>query len=226
MSLPEHLAAVLPDDTARSWETLAPVVPAVAYLAGGTALAVHLGHRTSRDLDFFFHEQLDLDGLVQALQSVGSFAVDRRDEGTLNGVFSQTKLQFLSAAGQHRLDPTTTVAGIEVAGLGDILAMKLKVIGDRGELRDYFDVMTIERETGRTVEEGLALYLARYGVTADHVSLPHIVTSLGHFDDVADDEALPVERDEIVRYWKRRQPEVIRNVARFPARPEAPAPET
>jgi hypothetical protein len=32
--------------------------------------------------------------------------------------------------GQRQLEPTTAVAGIEVAGMGDILAMKLEVIGD------------------------------------------------------------------------------------------------
>lgn len=155
--------------------------------------------------------------LTRSLQSIGSFAVDLRDEGTLNGLFSETKLQFLSAAGQRRLEPTIAVAGVEVAGVGDILAMKLKVIGDRGELRDYFDVMAIERETGRTVEEGLSLYMARYGVAADHPSFRHIVTSLGYLDDVADDDALPVGRDEIVAYWRRRQPDLIRNLSRFPA---------
>jgi hypothetical protein len=30
--------------------------------------------------------------------------------------------------------------------------MKLKVVGDRGELRDYFDLMVIEQRTGRMVE--------------------------------------------------------------------------
>jgi hypothetical protein len=41
------------------------------------------------------------------------------------------------------------------------MAMKLKVVGDRGELRDYFDLMTIEQRTGRTADEGLALFLER-----------------------------------------------------------------
>lgn len=217
---------MLPPDAARTWERIAPVVPPAAYLAGGTALAVHLGHRVSRDLDFFFHEDLDLESFARILQTTGPYAVEVRDEDTLNGTFSATRLQFLSAAGQRRLQPSSTVADIEVAGLSDIFAMKLKAIGDRGELRDYFDVMTIERETGRTVEEGLSLYMARFGVPADHLSLRHIVTGLGYFGDVTDDEALPLGREEIVSYWQRRQPDIIRNVARFPSgpafRPAAP----
>jgi hypothetical protein len=218
VALPDELVAVLPKDTAHSWQLIAPVVPDGAYLSGGTALAVHLRHRVSRDLDFFLARPVDLDEVTAALRSRGPFAVTLRDADTLNGVFSGTPVQFLSAENQHQLEPTTTVGGIDVAGIGDILAMKLKVIGDRGELRDYFDVMQIERQAGRTVEEGLGLYMARYGVAPEHVSLRHIVTGLGYFGDVADDEALPVGRDEIVAYWQRRQPEVIRNIGRFPPR--------
>lgn len=218
MALPHEIAAVLPADTAHNWEVIAQGVPPGTYLGGGTALAVHLGHRTSRDLDFFFHEPIDLVALTSSLQSIGEFAVTLRDEQTLNGVFSRTRLQFLSAIGQRRLDPTSRIAGIEVAGIGDILAMKMKVIGDRGELRDYFDVMAIERETGRTAEEGLALYMARYDVGPDHATIRHIIDGLGYFDDVAGDEALPLERDEIVSYWRARQPQLVRNLGRFPPR--------
>lgn len=213
---PDTLREILDSDGAAAWQTLAPLIPDGVYLGGGTALAVHLRHRVSRDLDFFFHGGLDLDALVHSLQKAGPFAVSQRAAGTLNGVFSKTLVQFLSAAGQRRLEPTESVAGIEVAGIGDIFAMKLKVIGDRGELRDYFDVMEIEQRAGRTVEEGLGLYMSRYQVQAEDITIPHIVNTLGYLEDVADDEALPVGREEIETYWRRRQPEIARNVARFP----------
>ena len=64
MTLPEHIRSVLPADTAMAWELLAPTIPVAAYLAGGTAIAVHLGHRVSHDLDFFYHrDAIDLDQL-------------------------------------------------------------------------------------------------------------------------------------------------------------------
>jgi hypothetical protein len=64
--------------------------------------------------------------------------------------------------------------------------------------------------------------MARYDVSPEHSTVRHIVNGLGYFDDVADDEALPVSRDEIVAYWQRRQPELIRNIGRFPPRPARP----
>lgn len=52
--LSEHVRGKLPPDTTLTWETIAPIVPSTEYLGGGTAIAVHLAHRVSRDL-YFFH---------------------------------------------------------------------------------------------------------------------------------------------------------------------------
>jgi hypothetical protein len=216
VSIPPELSAVLPSDTARTWETIAPAVPKSAHLGGGTALAVHLHHRQSRDLDFFFDDPaLDLDALARGLRDLGRFAVTSRAVDTLNGLFSETRVQFLGAAGQTNLEPPVMVAGIQVLGLSDIMAMKVKAIGDRGELRDYFDLKRIEQLTGRTFEEGLGLYMSRYGVTAEDTSIMHIVNSLGYLDDVDEDELLPERKREIARYWVSRQREVLRSLSRY-----------
>jgi Nucleotidyl transferase AbiEii toxin, Type IV TA system len=178
-----------------------------------TAIAVHLGHRVSRDLDFFFHqESIDLDKLARRLNAVGPFAVTERSAGTLNGIFSATKVQFLhadEARPQHLLEPPEEVDGLQIVGLSDLLAMKLKVVGDRGELRHYFDLMTIEQRTGRTVDEGLALFVARFEPEYPQEAINHILLGLGYFDDVDPDDALPVSRNQIVDYWTRRQPEIV-----------------
>lgn len=81
MSLPDRLIDVMPTDTARSWEILSASIPSSAYLVGGTALAIHLQHRISRDLDFFFHDDLDLDRLADELRDLGPFAVSARGSG-------------------------------------------------------------------------------------------------------------------------------------------------
>jgi hypothetical protein len=217
--LPDSVRSVLPADTAKVWEILAPLVPDQVYLGGGTALAVHLTHRLSRDLDFFFHaNELDLDRLAASLSELGPFAVTQRVPGTLNGVFSKTKVQFLHAderKPQRRLEPLTRVAGLSIAGVADLMAMKLKVVGDRGELRDYFDIMTMEEKAGMRVEEGLDYFVERYQPESPAQGIDHIVRGLGYFDDVLADDSLPVDREAIVAYWRRRQPEILRAVSRF-----------
>jgi nucleotidyltransferase AbiEii toxin of type IV toxin-antitoxin system len=213
--LSDALRAVLPRQTAQAWSDVASLLPRGAYLAGGTGLTAHVHHRESRDLDFFFHAPVDLAALRRRLEATGAFAPTLIGDGALDGVLHGAKVQFLHARGQRRLAPLRRIAGIPVAAVDDILAMKLKVIGDRGELRDYFDVMTIEQQLGRTVEEGLALYLRRFGVPPEHESVRHILLGLGYLDDVDDDDLLPLGRAAIERYWHRRQPQIVRNASRF-----------
>ncbi|MGI8903079.1 MAG: nucleotidyl transferase AbiEii/AbiGii toxin family protein [Solirubrobacteraceae bacterium] len=207
---------MIPGDALRTWTALAPALPDALYLGGGTALAVHLSHRESRDLDFFYHRgAVALDALEARVRQRGPFAVTQRAPGTLGGVFSETKLQFLhadEAAPQRRLEPTTKLAGINVAGVGDILAMKLKVIAERGELRDYYDLKTIEQRTGRTVEEGLGLFRERYGASADSQALGRVVRALGYLDDVDEDKLVPESKHNIAAYWTQRQPEIVRSL--------------
>jgi Nucleotidyl transferase AbiEii toxin, Type IV TA system len=209
----DRVRNILPADTAATWDTIAAIVPPDAYLGGGTAIAVHLGHRISRDLDFFFHHgSVDLDELTRRLSAAGPFAVTKRMHGTLNGVFSATKVQFLHAdegRPQHLLEPPEEVDGLRVAQLSDLMAMKLKVVGDRGELRDYFDLMIIEQRTGRTVDEGLALFVERFQPEYPQQAINHILLGLGYFDDVDPDDSLPAPRAQIVDYWTRRQPEIV-----------------
>lgn len=208
MTLPDSLRDILPADTVQTWERIVPIVPKAAYLVGGTAIAVHIRHRPSRDLDFFFHRAaIDLDALAAALSAAGPFVVGQRSPGTLNGLFSQTKVRFLHAdegQSQRLLEQPTRVAGLRVAGLADLLATKLKVIAERGELRDYFDLQRIEEQTGRTVEEGLGYYLARYEPPDPQNQVLAIVRALGYLDGVDEDELLPVGKEEIASYWRRR----------------------
>jgi nucleotidyltransferase AbiEii toxin of type IV toxin-antitoxin system len=130
VALPERIRRILPPDTAKTWSTLVPMVPAAAYPGGGTAIAVHLGHRVSRDPDFFYHHAaLDLDQIAETLAAAGRFAVTLRAPGTLNGVFSKTKVRFLYAdegAEQHLIATPAKVEGLRIAALEDLIAVKLK----------------------------------------------------------------------------------------------------
>jgi Nucleotidyl transferase AbiEii toxin, Type IV TA system len=217
MTLPAELTEILPPETAWNWEQIAPILPDSCRLAGGTALAVHLHHRQSRDLDFFYSDPgLDLSALERGLSQLGSFAVSSRAPGTLNGILRSAKIQFLDAHDQIELAEPEQHAGILVSSLADILAMKVKVIGDRGELRDYFDLERIEQITGRSFEEGIGLYMTRYQIPSEHPSIGHIVEALGYLDDVDEDDMLPEDHATIAAYWRRRQPEISRNLARFP----------
>lgn len=211
--------AALPAPTAQAWRIVRGVVPEGAYLGGGTAIAVHLGHRQSADLDFFLRSPVDLDALADKLDRLGPLVVTsfdpEPDHQTLNAVLDGTKVQFLGASRLVVLEPTSTVAGIPVAGLGDLLAMKLKVLLDRGELRDYFDVLAIERDGGLRVEEGLGLALAKYRPRAPGEFVSSAVRALAYLDDVEADPGVPMAKEEVAAHWAARVPEITAHLSRY-----------
>jgi hypothetical protein len=213
--LPRHVRHILPADTATAWLTLAPHLPAELYLGGGTAVAVHLGHRESRDLDFFFHQEVDLDSVRDLLDGLGPFAVTNRSEGTLRGLFGATKVEFFDASQLRQLTEPALVAGLNVAGLQDLMAMKMKVMAERGEMRDYFDVKAIDEKGAVSVEEGVELYMRRYGIDPSSDALPHLYRTMGDLSDVETDELLPIELAELQQWWSARQARLLRNTDRF-----------
>jgi predicted nucleotidyltransferase component of viral defense system len=220
VTLPDDLRAILPSGTVRAWQELAPKLPTQLYLGGGTAVAVHLAHRESRDLDFFFHgNAVNLNALAEHLSSAGDFAITSESAGTLRGLYADTKVEFFHAdegRPQHLLEEPTTVGGLRVAGLKDLMAMKLKVVGDRGELRDYYDIKMIEQQTGLTVEDGLALFIERYDASSTSETIRHIVTALGYLDDIEEDDALPISKDELADWWRTRQARLVGHLSRNP----------
>lgn len=214
MTTLDDLRGMLPDEAIEAWPHVAACTPDDGILMGGTALAVHLRHRISRDLDVFTSRPFEPRAIAEELSRRGRFAITSQEEGTLNGVFDRTKVQFLWADGQRVLDPGESVAGLTVGSVTDLIATKLKVTADRGELRDYFDLMAIEEQTGRRMEEGLSLYMARYDVESTHNSIDAIIRGFGYFDDVETDPYLTTEHgvdifEKVAAYWRRRQPEIL-----------------
>jgi predicted nucleotidyltransferase component of viral defense system len=218
IELPAELRKILPADTQKAWISLVPVLPPALYLGGGTAVAVHLKHRRSRDLDFFFHrDAVDLERLARQLDEVGPFAVTEASPGTLRGLLGATKLEFLHAdqvSPQKLLEEPGVVAGLRVAGLKDLLAMKLKVLGERGEMRDYFDVKAIDEQSPLSVEDGIALFLARYRLDPSSGALKSLIRAMGYLDDVEEDASLPATKRELAAWWGRRQATLIAALGR------------
>lgn len=217
---PRGLTGVLADSTRRSWLQIAPYLPPGSYLAGGTAVAIHLRHRLSRDLDFFTAEPLDTDELIENLERSGlPFLLERsvRDRN-VEITLGSTRIEFSAAVTSKLVEPTTTIAGVQVAGLGDLLAMKLSAITKRRQLRDFVDIEAIERQGGRRIEEGLALAAIRYGLGTEDGLLP-MVGALGGSGDCPEDPLVAVPQDRIASYFAVRLPEVIASLGRWSSVP-------
>jgi hypothetical protein len=116
------------------------------YLAGGTGLALRLGHRISVDLDLFANiETLDdmvRQRVVAALEA--EHKVERLQDSVLGLVLNVDgqACSFFSY-GFPLLAPLDSVSGLSVAGMLDIGLMKLDAIVGRGTRKDFYDLFFI-----------------------------------------------------------------------------------
>ncbi|MCM8766295.1 MAG: nucleotidyl transferase AbiEii/AbiGii toxin family protein [Candidatus Omnitrophica bacterium] len=150
-----------------------------AYLGGGTALCLQMGHRISVDLDFFTSEEFDFKELVRDLKKLGSFALDRGGWGTVWGEFEKVKFSMFTYK-YPVLFPFKSLWGIKILDLRDISAMKIDAISTRGLKRDFIDLYFICKR-GISLKKILLLYNRKYGTLASNFM--HIQKSLVYFVD-------------------------------------------
>lgn len=166
-----------------------------AYLAGGTALALQMGHRISVDLDFFSSSSFDEQSLVKQLSSLPvNFKLEKMAWRTVLGFFGKTRFSLFFYDYDWLSQPEEFL-GIKVAGVEDIAPMKVLAISDRGAKRDFIDLYFILAvEKFYTLEEVLNLYDKKFKVLRQNRT--HILKSLTYFKE-ADETPMPRMLKEI-----------------------------
>jgi predicted nucleotidyltransferase component of viral defense system len=174
-----------------------------AYLAGGTSLALQLGHRISVDLDFFTEQEFSEKELSVKLANLPGFVQDGTAWGTVWGKIGQTKFSMFYCK-YSLLEQTVPFEGIQLASLADIAAMKIHAIEDRGTRRDFVDIYFLSKKY--SLEEMLTFYQRKYVVLEDH--LYSILRSLDYFEDAEQEQQMPqmlvpVNWEEIMQYFRK-----------------------
>ena len=162
-------------------------LPSGTYLAGGTAVSLHLGHRLSDDLDLFTRESFEPSVLVQALQEAGTFELERTSWGTILGWLNGVRFSLFFYR-YPLLYPYVKFRQLLIADLRDIAAMKIAAISDRGSRKDFVDLYAI-CQAGVSLRASLKLYDRKYGTLT--VNRMHLYKSLAYFDD-AEEQASPI----------------------------------
>ncbi len=174
---------VLPAPQRGIWPLLA-AVPTDFVLYGGTAIALHLGHRQSVDFDFFSAVPFEPEALQNALPLAASAEVLQKHRNTLSvrtvGV-DEVKLSFFGGLHLAQMDPPGRCQDnhLLVAGLRDLLATKLNTVYQRSEAKDYLDIHAL-LQAGLALAEGLACARAVYG-PGFNLLLP--LKALTYFED-------------------------------------------
>jgi len=156
------------------------------YLAGGTALALHLGHRRSADLDFLSADPFGEEMLIATLQTLPEFSVVARSTQTLHLHVSGIKVSLIGYS-YPLLFPLGRFRSLAVADVRDIACMKLSALTSRGSRRDFIDLYAAAQLYG--LPQLLELFQRKF-VQANY-SMVHVQKSLVYFVD-AEKEPLPV----------------------------------
>ena len=165
------------------------------YLSGGTALALHLGHRESEDLDFFTKRNFEPLILQEKLAKLSPLEDVTVAEGTLNAFFKYVKLQFLKYP-YDLVEPLIQWNGVYLSPVIDIACTKLITVSMRGSKKDFIDLYVILQHTN--FEELFRKMEIKYK-NVDY-NVPSILKSLTYFKDA---ESQPMPKMHIPLDWER-----------------------
>lgn len=189
---------ILPDAQKELWPLLEPARRLEFVLYGGTAVALHLGHRSSIDFDFFRSQPLVKRDVERAFAFIHDAETLQESENTLvvaaKTPLGSVKISYFGSMGIGRVNPPfeTQDSVLLVASLEDLLATKLKAILDRAESKDYSDIAAM-LASGVSLERGLGGFAKMYRRDA---ALP--LKALGFFQD-GDLPSLPQHEQDLLR---------------------------
>jgi len=116
------------------------------YLVGGTAIALHLGHRRSIDFDLFKFSALKPKSIIQTISDLGfPYNITRRVTEQLNMNIHDVKFTFFQypfkVSANEKLEDI-----LRLPTLIDLAAMKAYALGRRSKWKDYVDLYFILNE--------------------------------------------------------------------------------
>src|SRR3989338_11130111 len=134
------------------------------YLAGGTALALQIGHRISVDFDLFSEKEISknlLDKVKRVFENKTVIpSVNNPDELTvfIDGV-KTTFLKYPFPVQNKLID----YKGIKFLYVKEIAATKAYTVGRRGTIKDYVDLYFILSEKRSSLEEIIEMAKNKFG---------------------------------------------------------------
>jgi len=189
-----------------------------SYLAGGTALALILGHRESIDLDWFSPSSFDSEILARQLSNMRPFEVNEASKGTLHGILENVRVTWLYYPNPllDHLITSSEMPNLKLASLKDIGVMKLAALSHRGSAKDFVDLYRIRQE-GLEFENLLKLMPIKFPEAK--INYYHIVKSFSYFDD-AELEPLPkmlipLNWEKLKHFFLEEQARLLKKIQQF-----------
>lgn len=148
------------------------------YLVGGTALALHLNHRKSFDIDLFSNFDFDSAVILEQIQQDFSLQLYLSASNTLKGFVGEINVDLLAHRYELIAEPET-MHEVNVLSVPDIIAMKLNAISTSGQRsKDFIDIFYLLQNY--SLGSMLEFYQKKY----KQENVGHILKSLIYFNDV------------------------------------------
>lgn len=167
-------------------------------LAGGTNLALRIGHRKSIDLDFFCLEPFNNEDILDILKQRYRINILHTNKNSIQLLVNEIKVDFL----RHNyieIEPIEIIEEVPMYSFADISAFKLNAIMNRGSKKDFWDIYFIIQSIG--VKSLFDNFERKYG---DNYDLTALIRSTLYFGDAEKDidpfTLIPISWDEVKRY--------------------------
>lgn len=154
-------------------------------LVGGTALSLRFGHRSSIDLDLFYHERFDHALIEKELRKKFKDQFDYEGGHKKLGIFCYIhKIKVDIVYFPHLPISTVEVeSGIRFYSNADIAAMKIQAILGRGQKKDFWDLYELLQHY--SLQQIMDWHKQKYPSQMLAISIPNAIT---YFVDAEDSE--------------------------------------
>ena len=179
---------VLPGNLRRVWTPVYGCARRVGgVLMGGTAVAIHLRHRVSEDLDVMTLRSFSGSAVEERLrETVSSVEPIEVSDNMFHGFVDGVKVDVSRALPTNGVAPEqmrwmcsgTRISGMEIGSIPDLMATKLDTIMYGAKLRDYVDLAELDRSGACSLEAGLGYYCRRFGYHYPPTVLERIIRLL------------------------------------------------
>lgn len=149
-------------------------------LAGGTALVLQPGHRTSIDIDLFSIVRFDIDSLLLNIQQDFKISIRSRMSHALLVDIDLVKTDFVFQP-SVMIEPVEELDGVRMASRLEIAAMKIGAITARGRKRDFIDLYCLLNYF--SLPDIIDAFLRKFPAATPELA----IRSLFYFEDANDD---------------------------------------
>ncbi len=154
-------------------------------LAGGTSLALQIGHRDSIDLDIFTNQKINIQEIETLFfkQKKMDVKLVGKNSIMLFAFINKIKCDFVEEP-YPLINPFIPCEGINYYSVEDIAAMKLHTICGRGKRKDFFDVYVLLQKY--SWQNLLQFFEQKYGASQFYA----LYRSIQYFVDAENDSLI------------------------------------